>query len=154
NGRKTSVYWTESGRDRMELLAGVVELLSQHRWGRIVDSGWTDWDLRIYCHPLIYLEGRTTPENHCAGERLIRVEKPARLPEFAVLATTVAAAILVGTFVVDRTAGIAALAVTSAAAMTVWSRCTRLAGQAATLFEHVAKRMGMVRCGEKRKTEP
>ncbi|MCI0746024.1 MAG: glycosyltransferase, partial [Verrucomicrobia subdivision 3 bacterium] len=92
-GQQTTLYWSETGRDRMEILERAVEFLSQYRWGRIVDSGWTAWDLRIYCDPLIYLQIRTTQENHGGNKRLIRIHQRMRLRDFTwfVMATVLAA---------------------------------------------------------------
>jgi hypothetical protein len=145
-GQKTIAYWSETGRDRMEMLERVVEFLSKNRWGRIVDSGWTDWDLRIYCHPLVYLQVRTTQENHGGNRRLVRVHHKMRLRDF----TVVAAGIAVSTLLLlsrthPLTSGIV-VAFAAAMALVFWIRSTRLAGQTAALFCHVAGEMGMIRC--------
>jgi GT2 family glycosyltransferase len=145
-GQKTIDYWSETGRDRMEMLERVVEFLSKNRWGRIVDSGWTDWDLRIYCHPLVYLQVRTTQENHGGNRRLVRVHHKMRLRDFTVVAAGIAVSTLL---LLSRTHPLASgivFAFAAAMALMFWIRSTRLAGQTAALFCHVAGELGMIRC--------
>jgi O-antigen biosynthesis protein len=145
-GLQTDVYWNEIARDRTEMLQRVIEFLSRHRWGRIVDSGWTRWDLRIYCHPLVYLEVRTTQENHGGNKRLIRVHQKMRLRDFTIAAGATAVLALL---LVSRTHPLAAgitLLIGTAIAGALWVRCTRLAGKTAALFCHVANELGMILC--------
>jgi glycosyltransferase involved in cell wall biosynthesis len=146
-GQQTVAYWNESGRDRLEMIQRVVSFLSQHRWGKIIDSGWTNWDLRIYCHPLVYLQVSTTQENHGGNKRLIRVRQRMRLRD---ITAATAALALFSVLPLCRTqplmAGIA-LAIGCVAAPILWLRATRLAGKTAALFHHVADELGMIRCG-------
>ena len=146
SGRQTTAYWSETGRDRLEMLDRAVSFLSQHHWGRIVDSGWTDWDLRVYCHPLTYLQVRTTQENHGGNKRLIRVHQQMRIRDFTLVATGM---IVLAVFLLSRThpmmAGVT-FGVGLLVAIVLWLRCTRLAGKAAALFNHVADELGMIRC--------
>ena len=72
-GRRDVAYWTEEWRDRTELLNTVVEYLTEHRWGRAIDSGWSDWDLEVSGDRWTLLRVRTAQEEHGGGRRLIRV---------------------------------------------------------------------------------
>ena len=152
-GQRTMLYWSETGRDRMEILQRAVEFLSQHRWGRIVDSGWTVWDLRIYCDPLIYLQIRTTQENHGGNKRLIRIHQRMRLRDFTWLVIAAAVAAVGAVVVNNALAAIILLGVAAVAGLTLWWRCTRLAGKAAALFQHVAEELDMIRCDTNTPTE-
>jgi hypothetical protein len=72
-GRRVTDYWSEEGRDRTELLARVVRYLAEHRWGTVIDSGWSDWDVQLDCHPWAVLQVCTAQEDHGGRRHLIRV---------------------------------------------------------------------------------
>ena len=149
-GSQTVAYWSESARDRLEMLQLAVEYLARHRWGRIVDSGWTSWDLRIYCHPLVYLQVVTTQENHGGNRRLTRVQQTMRFRDitFALIAVVLAALLWLAA-TRPLAAGIAAAATALLTAI-LWLRATSLAGKVSALFDHVAERLDMFRCAQTR----
>jgi GT2 family glycosyltransferase len=66
-------YWSEDGCQRTQLLGRIMAFLNNHGWGKILDSGWSDGDLEIYCHPWTVVEVCTVQEEHGQGKRLIRV---------------------------------------------------------------------------------
>ncbi len=41
-------YWSEEGKDRHQLLAGIFALLDEEGWRYSSDTGWNEWDLKIY----------------------------------------------------------------------------------------------------------
>jgi GT2 family glycosyltransferase len=146
NGRQKSAYWSETGIGRLKMLNRALELLSQYRWGRVVDSGWTAWDLRVYCDPLVYLQVRTTEENHGGNNRLIRVHQSIRPRDLTLLVLAVAAAGLVAFSLFRPIAGSILSVITGLIVLVLWLRCTRLAAKTAALFEHVASDLGMIHC--------
>jgi O-antigen biosynthesis protein len=72
-GRRTVAYWTEERYERTELLGLVIAYLNERGWGKVIDSGWADWDLRIYCHPWTAVEVCTAQEDYGSRKRLICV---------------------------------------------------------------------------------
>jgi hypothetical protein len=72
-GTRTAAYWTEEGYERTELLGLVIAYLTEHRRGKTIDSGWSDWDLEVHCHPWTVVRVSTAQEEHGGGKRLIRV---------------------------------------------------------------------------------
>ncbi len=72
-GRRSAAYWSEVGHDRTELLRGAMTVLDHHRWGRLIDTGWSEWDLAVYCGSGLILEVVTAQEEHGQGKRLIRI---------------------------------------------------------------------------------
>jgi GT2 family glycosyltransferase len=72
-GTHSAAYWTEEGYDRTELLALIIAYLTEHGWGKTIDSGWSDWDLEIYCHAWTVVQVSTAQEEHGEGKRLIRI---------------------------------------------------------------------------------
>jgi hypothetical protein len=151
SGSQSVAYWSESARDRLEILQLADAFLARHRWGRIVDSGWTDWDLRIYCHPLVYLQVKTTQENHGGNKRLVRIHQRMRLRDITIVVTALVSIVL-SLLAVSRPlmAGFGLAAVLLLAA-TLWLRATSLAGKASALFDHVAHRLGMIPCESREK---
>ena len=47
--------------------------LDEHRWGRVLDTGWCDWDMAVYCDSGLILKVVTAQEDHGRGRRLIRI---------------------------------------------------------------------------------
>jgi GT2 family glycosyltransferase len=146
SGRQTVAYWSEAGRERTELLAWVVAYLNQHGWGRSLDSGWSDWDVAIYCHPWTFVEVCTAQEDHADGKRLLRVSyrlQPSgysrRLAWAAFIALGLAVALWWG---LAAAVGAALLAVLAA----LWWRGTRRAAQAVAVVEAAARSLGLIRC--------
>jgi hypothetical protein len=146
NGGQKSAYWSEAGVGRLDLLNRASEILARHRWGRVVDSGWTPWDLRVYSDPLVYLEVRTTEENHGGNKRLIRVHQRMRPRDLTLL---IFAAAIVGltafSWYQPVDGGILSV-VAGSVVLGLWVRCTRLAAKTGALFEHVANDLGLIRC--------
>ena len=66
-GRRTVEYWSEEWRDRTELLNAVVAYLTEHRWGRAIDSGWSGWDLEVSGRPVHGGPGGARPRRSTAA---------------------------------------------------------------------------------------
>lgn len=98
-GRRTVSYWTEEGHDRVELLGRVIAYLAEHRWGKVLDSGWSDWDLEIYCHPETIVRVCTAQEDYGGNKRQIRVRyrlRPSGSMRAIGIAAVLSAAIAIG----------------------------------------------------------
>ena len=81
-GRRSVAYWSADWRERTELLDRVVAYLNERRWGKSLDSGWSDGDLEVHCHPWTTVQVCTAQEDHGSGKRLIRVRYRLRLSAF------------------------------------------------------------------------
>jgi hypothetical protein len=148
NGVRTVAYWSEEGCTRTELLDGVVAYLNEQRWGKVLDSGWSNWDLAIDCHRWTVVHACTTQEEHGGGRRLIRVRYRLGLRRSAGVLGLFAVA---GAFAVAwLDLGIGALAAGAALviAVVLWRRGTRLAARAVAIFDEQAARLKMVCCDE------
>ena len=66
-------YWSEAGSDRTEILGRAVAFLDEHRWGKVLDTGWFEWDMAVYCDSGLILKVVTVQEEHGQGKRLIRI---------------------------------------------------------------------------------
>jgi GT2 family glycosyltransferase len=146
-GKHTVAYWCENGPERLQLLGCVVLYLNEHRWGRAIDSGWSDWDVAIYCHPWTVVEVSTAQENHGGSKRLIRVRY--RLRPSGYLNTLAALAVAGGAAAACwwPWPALASTAVVLAGCLGLWRRGTSRAAQVLALFDRWAEDLGMVRCG-------
>jgi GT2 family glycosyltransferase len=145
-GRRTVSYWSDDNVGRLQLLRQVLLYLDEHRWGKTIDTGWSNWDLEIYCHPWTVVQVCTAQEHHGGGKHLIRVRFRSRTSG-AMKATGLAAAWI------GMAAGIfwtwpAALAVTSLIALYagLWWRGVRKASQAVAIFDTVAGHLKLSHC--------
>jgi GT2 family glycosyltransferase len=146
HGRRTVAYWTGERYERTELLGLVVAYLNERGWGREIDSGWSDWDLLIYCHPWTVVEVRTAQQDYGSRDRVIHVRYCLRpsghmkaLGALALLAGGLAAG-----FALWPAAGIASVLVGLCAGL--WWRGTRRASQAMAVINYLACSLGLVRC--------
>src|SRR5205823_2039150 len=72
-GVRCVAYWSEQGVERTDLLGLAVAYLDEYRWGKVIDSGWSDWDLEVYCDRWTIIRVYSAQEEHGSGKRLIRV---------------------------------------------------------------------------------
>src|SRR5262245_37983255 len=146
-GGLTVDYWSEEWRDRTELLNRVVAYLTEHRWGRAIDSGWSNWDLEVSGDRYTAVRICTAQEEHGGGRRLIRVRYRVRLRgTFWLLAGL--GVILSGAVAVVNPLLAVAPAVTAVGSLAyVWRRGLRMAGKVARVFDTAAAQMNLIRCG-------
>ncbi|MBI4870252.1 MAG: ATP-binding cassette domain-containing protein [Candidatus Riflebacteria bacterium] len=72
-GKQTVAYWSERGRERVELLETVAARLTERRWTVLVDEGWSTWGLAIRGHPWTTIRVRSVQEDFEHGKKLVRV---------------------------------------------------------------------------------
>jgi hypothetical protein len=145
-GALTTAYWTEVGRSRTELLDGVVAYLARQRWGKVIDAGWSNWDLRIYCQTWTVVEVCTAQEEHGAGKRLIRVGYRLRLRECTKVFYGVGLLATLGMAGINVNLAAAMLAVVLAAFLAVWWHGAGRAARAVRVFDAVAEGLRLIRC--------
>jgi GT2 family glycosyltransferase len=139
-------YWSEQGVGRTDLLGLAVAYLDEHRWGKVIDSGWSDWDLEVYCDRWTVVRISSAQEEH-GGKSLIRVRfraLPGRHVKLAAASAMVAA--MVAAAFGGAPAGVTA-AVLIAACAAVWRRGTRRAAALIAVMDGLADRLRLVRCG-------
>jgi GT2 family glycosyltransferase len=145
-GCRTVAYWTGEGYERTELLGLVIAYLNERGWGKVIDSGWSDWDLLVYCHPWTAVELRTAQQDYGGRDRVICVRYRLRpcgylraLGALALLAAGVAA----GLQSWPAALGAAAILLVCAG---LWWRGTCRASQALGVVDYLACGLGLVRC--------
>jgi GT2 family glycosyltransferase len=146
HGFRTVAYWTGERYERLELLGLIVAYLNEHGWGKVIDTGWSNWDLLVYCHPWTVVEICTAQQDYGSHDRVICVRY--RLCPSRYLKMLTALVLL--------TAGVAAAfqlwpATLVAAAILLlcgglWWRGTCRASQAVAVVDHLAGSLGLVRC--------
>jgi GT2 family glycosyltransferase len=145
-GSQTRVYWTEDGIGRLQLLGCVLLYLEEHGWGKTIDSGWSDWDLQIYCHPWTIVEVCTAQEDHGSGKHLLRVRY--RLRASGYLKAVGVATVLAGAVAAGWQLWMAALGtgMLLASCLGLWWRGAYRASQAMSVFDLLAGDLGLIRC--------
>jgi hypothetical protein len=147
-GRWTASYWSEEWRDRTELLNKAIESLVERRWARVIDSGWSNWDLEVSGDRYTAVRVRTVQEEHGGGRRLIRIRYEL-CPRGTFWLLAGASAVLTGTSaIVDPRLVAAPLIAFSGCLAVLWLRGLRMCGQVARLFDATAARMKLIRCDE------
>ena len=145
-GKRTVAYWSEGGCQRLQLLGCVVLYLNENRWGKTLDSGWSDWDLEVYCHPWTIVQVFTAQEDHGSNKHLIRIRYRLRpsgyLHGLGILAGL--SGILAAGFELWPIALAGGLFL--AIGMGMWWRGTYRAGQIMAVFDRWAHELGMLSC--------
>jgi hypothetical protein len=95
-GTNCVAYWSENGIERTDLVGMVIAYLHEYGWGKAIDSGWSDWDVEVYCQPWTILRVSTAEEEHGAGKRLIRVRYQMRAAEYTAALAGVSVTLLLG----------------------------------------------------------
>lgn len=146
SGRKRVEYWSETWRDRVELLESVVCRLNDLPWATRLDSGWADWDMEIHCHPWTALQILTAQEDHGSGKRLIRLRYRLRPGGYLkVLSIFCCLAVLIGAGV-SASCAVACLAASLMILLAVWQRGTVLSAQVLRVVDNVARQLDMTLC--------
>jgi GT2 family glycosyltransferase len=151
-GYRSVAYWSETGTDRTELLGRAVAFMDEHRWGKVLDTGWFEWDMAVYCDSGLILKVATVQEEHGEGKRLIRIRYR--------LGPTARMKVLGGISLVPLTVAAVScpgVAMTAAALMLGlcargWVRGLAAATRVMALFHTQAHQLDMIGCPEE--TQP
>jgi GT2 family glycosyltransferase len=153
-GRRTVEYWAEEWRDRTELLNQVAACLAKRRWGRAIDSGWSDWDLEVSGDRYTAVQVRTVQEEHGGGKRLIRVSYRVRPRGTLWLLAGLGVALTAAVAVVNPALAAAPALTALASVACVWWRGLRTAGAVARVFDTAAAGLKLTRCNPRLPPEP
>jgi GT2 family glycosyltransferase len=145
-GTRTIAYWSEAGFERTELLGLFIAYLVEHRWGTVVDSGWSEWDVEVHYHPWTLFQVCTAQEDHGGGKHLIRVRYRLRPTGLAKLVASLGlvATVLAGS--IHLVLAAVATGLLAAMLLAAWWRGARLASQAIGGFDKLACDLGLVYC--------
>src|SRR5262249_11314596 len=136
--------WGQEGQQRTTLLNGVVAYLNERRWGKVIEAGWSNWDLRIDCDRWTMVQVCTTQEDHGGHKHVIPI-RYRLLPHVATCILLAAA-----TLAVAAVGFIHPVLVPFASACLLmvcfveWRRSLRRAASASGVFDAVAVSMGLV----------
>ena len=142
----TVSYWDEQWRERTELLDRVVAYFTNHRWAIKVDSGWTDSDVEIYCHPWTVLHLCTAQEDHGSGRRLLRVRYRMQASEYLRALLAVTAGIALCALGLQSLPLAVVCGILGGACQVLWLHGRTLASRAAGLVEMLALEMELTVC--------
>jgi hypothetical protein len=148
-GCHSVAYWSEAGRNRTEILGRVIAFLDEHRWGRVLDTGWCDWDMAVCCDSGLILKIVTAQEDHGRGRRLMRIRyqlgPTARLRVIGAV-SLVALAVVAEPY--PRVA-MGAAALLLGLGVRVWGRGRAAATRVIALFRAQAHQMNLIDCSKK-----
>ena len=78
-------YWSERGDEKEAVLAGLMRILAPLKYFVIMDSGWSDWDIKVSRGVWTRALVLCCAENHGGNKRLLRVRCVLALSRFAKL---------------------------------------------------------------------
>jgi GT2 family glycosyltransferase len=145
-GRYKVDYWSEEWRDRTELLDCAVTYLNKRRCGLVVDTGWSNWDLQIVCHPWTIVEVRTAQEDHGSGKRLIRVRYRVRASAYMRVILVLALISALGAALLPSWYPGALALVLFTGCIGFWCRGVKLAAHAVGMIDALAGGLGLIPC--------
>ncbi len=88
-------YWSEEGKDRHQLLATTFALLEEEGWRYSSDTGWNEWDIKIYGNFWWSIVLQTVTEYHGGPKCLTRVRLRHRLVTTTVIINLVILSLLI-----------------------------------------------------------
>jgi len=88
-------YWSEEGKDRHHLLGGIMALLEEEGWRYSSDTGWNEWDVKIYGNFWWSIALQTVTEYHGGPKCLTRVGLRHRLVTTTIIINLVALSLIV-----------------------------------------------------------
>jgi GT2 family glycosyltransferase len=146
SGTQTAAYWSENGTERTDLVPVVIAYLLEHRWGTVIDSGWSAWDVEAHRHPWTVVRLCTVQEEHGGPKRLIRVRYRLDLTRFGKATAALSLAVTGVAAGFHVAAGAVCAGLVTALALAVWWRGLRQAAQLVAGLDGLARAMGLVRC--------
>ena len=140
---RSSAYWSETGRDRIELLKKSIDYMNEYRIGKVIDSGWFDWDIGVYCQAGIVLKVATAQEDHGGGKRLVRVRYRLSVAPWLAWSALVS-------FLLLATIGLPWAAIPGLGLIgwggRLWWKASQTATRIVALFDRLAAELEMVSC--------
>ncbi|HEV8184659.1 MAG TPA: glycosyltransferase family 2 protein, partial [Chthoniobacterales bacterium] len=88
-------YWSEEGKDRHHLLASILALLDEEGWRYSSDTGWNEWDIKIYGNFWWSIVLQTVTEYHGGAKCLTRVRLRHRFVTTTVIINMVILSLLI-----------------------------------------------------------
>ncbi len=153
-GHRSVAYWSEAGTDRTEILRRAAAFLDERRWGKVLDTGWFEWDMAVYCDSGLLLRVVTVQEEHGQGKRLIRIRYQLGLTaRLGVIAAVSLVALAVVALPYPRAAaGAAVLAI--GLGIRAWVRGLAAGARVIAVFRDQAHRMHLIECPEETQLRP
>jgi hypothetical protein len=145
-GRLCVAYWSENGIDRTELVGLAIAYLNENGWGKAIDSGWSSWDVDVYCHPWTMVRVRTGQEEHGGDRRLLRVGYQLRSTGTGVMLGMLSLAQLLVAGACQGWLFLGGATVTLLLWGWIWYGGRHRANRVVAIFDLIAQRLGLIRC--------
>ncbi|MEI6713442.1 MAG: glycosyltransferase [Verrucomicrobiota bacterium] len=142
-------FWNETGQGRERLLTEIFALLEREGWRYSADTGWKNWDLRIYGNRFWSVQAATVTEYHGGPKCLTRVQLEYHPVVMTVILNTICLlGLLYRRVFLDRT-DVLAWSVYGVFALYILWRGWRLKSRVAELVIAAANRCELVRVSGK-----
>jgi hypothetical protein len=141
----TVSYWDEQWHERSELLDLAVAVLTEHRWGKVIDSGWSDWDLEVSGDPWTVIRVSSVQEDHGGGKRVIQLRYRLRPDGLVVGVLAFAVPIAPIALLAGAWPAVVADAVILLLGLGIWWLGTQRAMKVVAIFDRIATAMGLLR---------
>jgi hypothetical protein len=145
-GSQCVAYWSEHGIDRTELVGLAIAYLNENRWGKAIDSGWSSWDVDVYCHPWTIVRVRTGQEEHGGGRHLLRVGYQLRHTGTGVMLAMLSLAQLLIAGVCQSWLFLGGAAMSLLLWGWIWCCGRHRANRVVAIFDLMGQRLGLVPC--------
>jgi GT2 family glycosyltransferase len=145
-GRRSVAYWSAEGSDRTAILGRAVAFMDEHRWGKVLDSGWCEWDIAVYCASGLIVKVATVQEEHGQGKRLIRIRYRLGPTAWMKILGAIGLIALAITAVSSPRVAMAATAVMLGCGACIWGYGLAAATRVMALFHTQARRLHMIAC--------
>jgi hypothetical protein len=139
-------YWSENGIDRTELVGLAIAYLNENGWGKAIDSGWSSWDIDVYCHPWTIVRVRTGQEEHGGDRRLLRVGYQLRSTGTGMMLGMLSLAQLLVAGACQGWLFLGGATVTLLLWGWIWCGGRHRANRVVAIFDLMAHRLGLIRC--------
>jgi hypothetical protein len=145
-GRQCTAYWSENGIDRTELVGLAIAYQNENGWGMAIDSGWSSWDVDVYCYPWTIVRVRTGQEEHGGDRRLLRVGYQLRSNGTGVMLGMLSLAQLLVAGACQGWLFLGGATVTLLLWGWIWCGGRHRANRVVAIFDLMAQRLGLTRC--------
>ncbi len=148
------LFWNEEGRGREAILPEIIKSLEEEGWSYSIDTGWKDWDLKMYGSIWWGVALRSVTEYHGGPKCLTRVRLRATMAATTFWVNAVAIGLLLYREFVDTSNDLWLQIPYLIFVAYLMNHARLLKRRVAQLVEAAAKRIHLTRLSEKRKSAP
>ncbi len=147
-GLLSVAYWSETGSDRTDILRRAVAFMERYRWGKMLDTGWLDWDISVDCESGLVLKIVTVQEDHGQGKRVIRIRYQLVFSDRLRVIAAVSVVAWAAVALTYPRAAMAAAALAIVLGVRAWVRGLSAGSRVVTMFGALAQELNLIPCSQ------